>query len=109
MLVVLTMRHITGQPSDASLMDGSRMLALLPRHWRKEIRQATRFAAIRIHTDEQTTPAHIRALVTAVLTNPEFSHWELLSCETLTAGHPSPTNLVPAAGLPPPRRYAQWN
>jgi hypothetical protein len=39
-----------------------------------------------VHTDEETTDTQIRAEVTQILTNPEVSDWELVTCRTLTNG-----------------------
>ncbi|WP_214409139.1 hypothetical protein [Sphaerisporangium fuscum] len=107
MLVVLTMRHVTGRPSDTALIDGSGMLALLPRQWSKEFHQGSRYAAIRIQTDDDTGTGLVRAQVAAILTNPEMSNWELLTCEALIDA--APRALVPAASPRHPLRLAGWN
>ncbi|MEU9886216.1 hypothetical protein [Sphaerisporangium sp. NPDC051011] len=108
MLVVLTMRRAAGRPSEVSAVDGIRILALLPRQWRKDLTQAAGYIAIRIQTDEDVTAAQIRAQVTAILANPELGPWELLSCETLTLG-PRDADPPPAAEPGRPLQRAEWN
>ncbi|WP_248964390.1 hypothetical protein [Sphaerisporangium perillae] len=88
MLVELTIRRTAGEPLPASPVDGIRILALLPNEWRKDLKHVTGDIAIRVHTDEETTGARIRARVTEILTNPEVSDWELVNCRTLTNGRP---------------------
>ncbi|GAA3804008.1 hypothetical protein GCM10022226_24760 [Sphaerisporangium flaviroseum] len=110
MLVVLTMRRIIGHPSGDSPVDGRRMLALLPRHWRKDLREGGGHIAIRIDTDDNTTTAQIRAQVVATLTNPEISRWRLVSCETVTP----PRVHQPARPTPVPtarhiHQRSEWN
>ncbi|MET8144111.1 hypothetical protein ABZU32_27715 [Sphaerisporangium sp. NPDC005288] len=88
MLVELTIRRTAGDPLPNSPVDGIRILALLPRKWRKDLKNVTGDIAIRVQTDEETTDAQIRAEVTQILTNPEVSDWELVTCRTLTNGRP---------------------
>ncbi|MFF0310068.1 hypothetical protein ACFYSC_21775 [Streptosporangium sp. NPDC004379] len=87
MLVQLTMRHIDGRPIPNSPVDGIRILALLPEKWHKDLRQATGDIVIRIRAEEEATSAQIRAEVTRILTRPEVSHLELVTCCALSAGH----------------------
>ncbi|MEU8270548.1 hypothetical protein AB0B89_25745 [Sphaerisporangium sp. NPDC049002] len=108
MLVVLTLRRIIGKPSGEPPLDGERMLALLPRQWRKDFREGSGYIAIRIHTDEDITTAQIRAQVVAVLTNPEVTRWRLVSCETLTH-HQNPKRGNPATITRHTTQRAQWN
>jgi hypothetical protein len=108
-LVVLTMRHVTGRPSADSQVDGARMLALLPRQWDKDFRQAGGFIAIRINTDETVSPAHIRAQVVAILANPEVSRWRLVSCETLTPRTGESKGGLQAITVPHILQNAEWN
>jgi hypothetical protein len=86
MLVELRIRRTAGEALPNSPVDGIRILALLPRRWRKDLRQVTGDIAIRVHTDDHVTPAQIRAEVVAVLTNPEVSDWELVTCNALASG-----------------------
>ncbi|MCW2877909.1 MAG: hypothetical protein JWQ95_2009 [Sphaerisporangium sp.] len=88
MLVELTIRRTAGEPSPNSPVDGIRILALLPKQWRKDLRHVTGEIAIRVQTDEKITDAQIRAEVTSILTNPEVSDWELVTCHPLTNGRP---------------------
>ncbi|GII63938.1 hypothetical protein Skr01_40230 [Sphaerisporangium krabiense] len=104
MLVVLTMRR--ARPSCSSTVEGIRILALLPRQWRKDLTQAVGYIAIRIQTDEEVTAAQIRAQVAAILANPEIGHWELLTCETL-AHHDGESR--PAAAARRAHQHAAWN
>ncbi|MEV7966109.1 hypothetical protein AB0O34_09005 [Sphaerisporangium sp. NPDC088356] len=87
MLVELTIRRTAGEPLPNSPVDGIRILALLPKEWRKDLKNVTGDIAIRVHTDEEITSAQIRAEVTAILTNPEVSDWELVNCHALTNRH----------------------
>ncbi|MFF5207105.1 hypothetical protein [Streptosporangium sp. NPDC000396] len=87
MLVELMMRRATGERAGNSPVDGIRILALLPRRWRKDLRQATGEIVIRVHTDECMTNAQIRAEVTEILTDPAVNDWELVTCHTLAVGH----------------------
>jgi hypothetical protein len=109
MLVVLTMRRIIEQPSSDSPVDGRRMLALLPRHWRKDFREGGGHIAIRIHTDENTTTAQIRAQVMATLTNPEISRWRLVTCETVTYRPREPRRPTPVPTVRHIHQRAEWN
>ncbi|MFC4586744.1 hypothetical protein [Sphaerisporangium corydalis] len=86
MLVELTIRRAAGEPSPNSPVDGIRIMALLPARWRKDLKHVTGEIAIRVHTGEDETTAQIRAEVTAILTNPEVSDWELITCHTLANG-----------------------
>jgi hypothetical protein len=88
MLIELRIRRAAGEPLPNSPVDGIRILALLPKQWRKDLRNVTGDIAIRVHTDEETTNAQVRAEVTEILTNPEVSDWELVTCKTLP-GHPT--------------------
>ncbi len=108
MLVVLTMRRIKGKPSGEPPLDGERMLALLPRQWRKNYREGAGYIAIRIQADENTTAAQIREQVVAILTNPEITRWRLVSCEPLTQ-HPTPRRGNPATITHHTTQHAQWN
>jgi hypothetical protein len=82
------MRQIAGEPPPMnSPVDGIRILALLPRRWRKDLRQATGDIVIRVQTDEEITDAQIRDQVVDILTNPEISHWELVTCQPLNTGN----------------------
>jgi hypothetical protein len=108
MLVVLTMRRVERQPSDDSPVDGVRMLALLPRQWHKEFKQAAGYIAIRIRADEETSTAQIRAQVVAILTNPEVSRWRLVSFETLTSSHQGPRKAL-SVNARHIRQRAPWN
>ncbi|MEU8268800.1 hypothetical protein AB0B89_16705 [Sphaerisporangium sp. NPDC049002] len=87
MLVELRIRRTAGEPSPNSPVDGIRILALLPKEWRKDLKNVTGDIAIRVHTDEEISSAQIRAEVTAILTNPEVSDWELVTCHALTTRH----------------------
>jgi hypothetical protein len=78
-------RHQADEPVHSPI-DGIRILALLPGRWRKDLRQATGDIVIRVHVDDDITPAQVRAEVGAVLANPEVSHWELVACHTLSVG-----------------------
>jgi hypothetical protein len=109
MLFELTLRQTaTRQSTGNSPVDGIRILALLPGRWRKDLRQATGDIVIRVYTDDTVTNAQISAEVRAILTNPEVSHWELVTCHTLTVGdHEPKLNYWMVA-----RRHgqqAQWN
>lgn len=84
MLVQLTMRRAAGESFVNSPVDGIRILALLPRKWRKDLRQSAGDIVIRVQTDEDVTGAEISAEVTRILTNPEVSHWRLVTCHTLS-------------------------
>ncbi|MFF5210461.1 hypothetical protein [Streptosporangium sp. NPDC000396] len=96
MLVELTMRRTTLEPPSNSPIDGVRILSLLPEQWRKELRLANGDIVIRVHIDDDTTATQIRTEVTAALTAPEVSHWELATCDTLANGHHEP----PAGSAP---------
>ncbi|MEV7969831.1 hypothetical protein AB0O34_28200 [Sphaerisporangium sp. NPDC088356] len=108
MLVVLTMRRLKGEPSGEPPLDGERMLALLPRQWRKDFREGAGYIAIRIHTDENITSAQIREQVVAILSNPEVTRWRLVSCETLTH-HEIERRGNPATLTRHTTQRAQWN
>ncbi|WP_433236582.1 hypothetical protein ACQPYK_27330 [Streptosporangium sp. CA-135522] len=86
MLVELRIRRITSEPSHNSPIDGVRILSLLPGQWRKELTAANGDIVIRVHTDDDTTTAQIRVKVTAALSAPEVSHWELATCDTVAVG-----------------------
>ncbi|MEV6983475.1 hypothetical protein AB0M95_19775 [Sphaerisporangium sp. NPDC051017] len=85
MLIQLTMRKAHGLPMPGSPVDGIRIMALLPSRWHKDLTQATGDIVIRVRTDEPTTTAQVRAVVTEILTNPEVDNWELVTCRTLLA------------------------
>ncbi|MCT9933208.1 hypothetical protein N5079_23645 [Planotetraspora sp. A-T 1434] len=87
MLVQLTMRQTGGRRIPHSPVDGIRIMALLPGRWHKDLTQATGDIVIRVRADDKTTSAEIRAQVVEILTNPEVSHWELVTCHTLPAKH----------------------
>ncbi|MGW4638901.1 hypothetical protein ACWEN6_10245 [Sphaerisporangium sp. NPDC004334] len=108
MLVVLTMRPARGRKMDANV-DGKRLLALLPKQWEKEFKQAAGFVAIRIETDENIRSAQIHAQVVSVLTNPELGPWRLVSYETLLRDHRPPRATVPVAPARRADQRSQWN
>ncbi|MFC4585236.1 hypothetical protein [Sphaerisporangium corydalis] len=87
MLVELTMhRADTSQRSANSPIDGIRILALLPEKWHKDLMRASKDIVIRVDTADDTTSDQIQATVTAALTDPAISHWELTSCHPLDPG-----------------------
>ncbi|HEX4817135.1 MAG TPA: hypothetical protein VFV66_30710 [Nonomuraea sp.] len=92
MLIQLTMRRVGGLPIPGSPIDGIRILALLPRNWAKDLSQATGDIVIRVRPDEPTTSAQVRDRVAEILTNPEVSHWELVTCHTLPNRQPNWTS-----------------
>ena len=108
MLVVLTMRPARGRRLDAAV-DGNRLLAMLPKQWDKEFKQAAGFVAIRIQTDEPIRTAQIHAQVVSVLTNPELGHWRLVSYETLIRDSRPSRTTVPVATAREVDQRAQWN
>ncbi|MFC4536670.1 hypothetical protein [Sphaerisporangium dianthi] len=108
MLIVLTMRPSKGRKMDVTV-DGERLLALLPRQWDKEFKQAAGFVAIRIQTDENIRTAQIHAQVVSVLTNPELGHWRLVSYETLVRDEHPPRTTVPVATARRVDQRSQWN
>ncbi|WP_239137004.1 hypothetical protein [Sphaerisporangium rufum] len=67
-------------------MDGIRILAMLPRQWRKDLKNVTGDIAIRVNAGAGVTSAQIRDQVTAILAGPEVSDWELVTCRTLAGG-----------------------
>ncbi|GAA3841761.1 hypothetical protein GCM10022226_75330 [Sphaerisporangium flaviroseum] len=86
MLVELTMHTTPPHLSGKSPIDGIRILALLPDHWRKNLRQANGEIIIRVETDDDITTTQIQETVTEVLTDPAISHWRLRACHTLPPG-----------------------
>ncbi|MEU8271210.1 hypothetical protein AB0B89_29135 [Sphaerisporangium sp. NPDC049002] len=95
----MTMRRAGGNTAPNSPVDGIRILALLPRHWHKDLRHVLGHIAIRVHIDEDTTDTRIRAQVAAILTHPEAGDWELATLHTLAGGrHGPPRPLREAAG-----------
>ncbi|MDH2424473.1 hypothetical protein [Sphaerisporangium sp. TRM90804] len=108
MLFELTLRRSKGELSINSPVDGIRILALMPGRWRKDLRQSTGDIIIRVYTDDTVTNAQIRAEVRGILTNPEVSHWELVSCNTLTVGDHTPKLNQWVASRRHGQR-AQWN
>ncbi|WP_248965997.1 hypothetical protein [Sphaerisporangium perillae] len=109
MLVVLTMRPVRGRPLRDPVVDGERLLALLPRQWEKEFKQAAGFVAIRIQAAENITTAQIYAQVVSVLTNPEIGNWRLVSYETLARDHHPPQRVVPVTTVRRAHQRAKWN
>ncbi|MFC0865701.1 hypothetical protein ACFHYQ_25725 [Sphaerimonospora cavernae] len=85
MLVELTMRRAAGETPTDSPVDGVRIMALLPRRWHKDLLRARGEIIIRVHSDEETSEADIRARVTEILNSPEVSGWRLATCHTLVA------------------------
>ncbi|GII88174.1 hypothetical protein Ssi03_61640 [Sphaerisporangium siamense] len=81
-LVELTIRRRDGNTAPNSLVAGIRILSLLPRHWRKDVKQTGDGMALRVHADLPAA-ARIRDEVAAVLTNPEVGEWEVAACRTL--------------------------
>lgn len=86
MLVELRMRRRPPRISGDSPIDGIRILALLPEKWHKDLRQATGDVIIRVHADDYASSEDIRAEVTARLTDPAVSNWEVVTCDILTNG-----------------------
>lgn len=80
-LVELTMRRRPPRPHDGSLLDGVRILELLPGEWQKDLRHANGDIVIRLRTDDETTSTQIRARVTGALAGSAMGDWELVACD----------------------------
>lgn len=85
MLVELTMRRKPPR-LDNSPLDGIRILALLPKEWIKDLKQAAGDIVIRVYAGDGTTSAQVRAAADQALADPSVSHWELVSCGTPSGG-----------------------
>ncbi|MEV4185807.1 hypothetical protein AB0J28_30720 [Streptosporangium canum] len=97
MLVELTIRRTTSEPPNNSPIDGVRILSLLPAQWRKELTAANGEIIVRVRTEDDTTIEQIRVKVTAALTAPEVSHWELATCDAPATGrHEPPAGSAPS-------------
>lgn len=83
MVVQLTVRRVSGEEGTGSPVDGIRIMALLPPRWRKELGPIGGDIIIRVHPDEEITPAQIRAEVIKALENPEVRNWKLTACDTV--------------------------
>ena len=86
MLVQLTMRRKPPELLDSSPVEGIRILALLPEHWKKELWRATGDVVIRIRVNDGTTADQIRVEAGDVLTDPAIAHWGIVACHTVADG-----------------------
>jgi hypothetical protein len=86
MLVELTIRRTWPKAVSRSPADGIRVLALLPQHWRKDLRNAAGDVVIRVQVAEGVTSAAVRDEAAAALAESGTGQWELVACETLVLG-----------------------
>jgi hypothetical protein len=86
MLVELTLRRKPPRLTNNSPIDGIRILALLPREWLMDLRQATGDVVIRVYTEGSASSAEIRSEVARALTDPSVCHWHLVACDTCAIG-----------------------
>jgi adenylosuccinate synthase len=83
MLVQLTIRRATSMPMWESPLDGIRVLALLPRQWRKDLKKVNDGIVVQVQV-HGVTPEEIHAEVTTALADSEIGPWELVACAVLT-------------------------
>jgi hypothetical protein len=86
MLVAAILHRAAPGALAASPVDGIRVLALLPPHWRTGLTTANGTITLRLDTTDDTTPAEVRAALTSALADPALNHWRLGSCRPVASG-----------------------
>ncbi|MFC6087188.1 hypothetical protein [Sphaerisporangium aureirubrum] len=86
MLVEAILHGATPGTPTASPVDGIRVLALLPSHWRTGLTTANGTITLRLDTTDDTTHAEVQAALTTALADPALNHWRLGSCRSLSSG-----------------------
>ncbi|MDX6741603.1 hypothetical protein [Actinocorallia sp. A-T 12471] len=75
MFMEVTLRRVPPDPNN-SPVDGIRILAMLPRHWRTGLRRESGDVIIEVRLDASATARAIRREISRAIADPSVGDWE---------------------------------